>query len=575
MRTRTLAGLWTLVLVLAGVTTASTACQIGNAATRADPARSGGTLRLVVAAKPTHLDPQRVRTATEANLSRLITRTLTTYRLIPGTGTTDVVGDLATDAGRPSEGNRVWEFTLKPGLKWEDGNPITCDDVKYGVERGFGGGPFAVTQPYARQFLQDNAVPYQGPLAGDNNAGKGLESVQCLAVDTIVFQLRYPVSDFGRMVAATVFAPVPARQDTGERYDEKPFSSGPYRIQSIEANGLRYIRNPYWSRGTDSVRKAFPDQIVVSVSSDAETLTDEIVGSEEAWTNAVLLDQDIAASSLTRVIADRKLSDQVITGPSDGATFLAINTRRVPATECRRALNLAANRRAFRDALGGSFIADYATTALSPRLKGSDPTDPLGVLSAPEGDPEAAKRMIERTKVCPATVRVAFPDRRDVRSAVTSMVDPFRAAGVQVELRPVDPDKYWDLVGPAISSYELVYVEWMPDWPSGAAVLPQLFDGRLLPAGASEGILNLSLLNDQGINEAITTVLNEGSPDRQREGWAALDERIQAAVPTIPLLYPKPARVVGKNVRGGALHPRFGQVDVCALGLADPSLPRG
>ena len=28
-----------------------------------------------------------------------------------------------------------WTYTLKPGLKWSNGTPITPMDVKYGVER--------------------------------------------------------------------------------------------------------------------------------------------------------------------------------------------------------------------------------------------------------------------------------------------------------------------------------------------------------------------------------------------------------------------------------------------------------
>ncbi len=82
---------------------------------RSDPPKRGGTLRVMVAAKPAHFDPQRVQTATEANLSRLITRTLTTYRSGTNSGETEIIGDLATDAGRPSEGNQVGSSPSNPG----------------------------------------------------------------------------------------------------------------------------------------------------------------------------------------------------------------------------------------------------------------------------------------------------------------------------------------------------------------------------------------------------------------------------------------------------------------------------
>jgi peptide/nickel transport system substrate-binding protein len=40
---------------------------------------------------------------------------------------------------------------------------------------------------------------------------------------------------------------------------------------------------------------------------------------------------------------------------------------------------------------------------------------------------------------------------------------------------------------------------------------------------------------------------------------------------TIPLLYIKALRMTGTNVRGGFIHPQFGQPDLCAIGLADPA----
>src|SRR3954447_19858585 len=127
----------------------ATGCSSAKAANQPAAPTTGGTVRVVVSSHPQHLDPQRVATATEANISRLFTRTLTTFRSEPGTASSEIVGDLATDTGRPSEGNRVWDFTLREDVRWEDGTPITCADVKYGVERSFSG-LFSVAQPYAK-----------------------------------------------------------------------------------------------------------------------------------------------------------------------------------------------------------------------------------------------------------------------------------------------------------------------------------------------------------------------------------------------------------------------------------------
>ena len=45
--------------------------------------------------------------------------------------------DLATDTGTASNGAKTWKFTLKDGVKWQDGKAITCEDFKYGASRVF------------------------------------------------------------------------------------------------------------------------------------------------------------------------------------------------------------------------------------------------------------------------------------------------------------------------------------------------------------------------------------------------------------------------------------------------------
>ncbi len=110
---------------------AASACD--SAADANDTVASGGTLRVVLPALPEHLDPQRIAAAMDANISRLLSRTLTTYKAEPGAASSELVPDLATDLGRPSENNTVWEFKLREGMKWEDGAQINCQQLKYGV----------------------------------------------------------------------------------------------------------------------------------------------------------------------------------------------------------------------------------------------------------------------------------------------------------------------------------------------------------------------------------------------------------------------------------------------------------
>lgn len=217
----------------------------------------GGTLYILNQSDPTahHLDPARIYTSGGGAVPSLIFRTLTTRHRVPGEAGDQVVPDLATDTGKPSDDAKTWTYHLKDGLKFDDGTPITAKDIKWGVERSF-----APELPGGIPYLRDWLVggeDYKGPYKG-----KELDSIQTPDDKTIVFKLRKPEGDFPYVATATQFAPVPKAKDDGTGYEKHPVASGPYKVQSHEQDkSMVLVRNPYWSRAVDDQRLACPDRI--------------------------------------------------------------------------------------------------------------------------------------------------------------------------------------------------------------------------------------------------------------------------------------------------------------------------
>jgi len=116
--------------------------------------KAGGTLYVTGGIRqPAYLDPQRTYTGVDISwLGRTVYRSL-----VQAPNSTDAkesatpVPDLATDTGESSDDAKVWKFTLKDGVTWQDGKDITCEDLKYGVSRTFasdiinGGPPYAIS----------------------------------------------------------------------------------------------------------------------------------------------------------------------------------------------------------------------------------------------------------------------------------------------------------------------------------------------------------------------------------------------------------------------------------------------
>ena len=111
-----------------------------------------------------------------------------------------LVGDLATDTGKPTDGGKTWAFTLRDGVKWEDGSDVTCADVKYGVSRTFAQTVITDGPTYAIAVLdipkdKDGNSVYKGPYETSKNDTGGLRQGRGVLVDgkTITFHLAKPV----------------------------------------------------------------------------------------------------------------------------------------------------------------------------------------------------------------------------------------------------------------------------------------------------------------------------------------------------------------------------------------------
>src|ERR1035437_10155787 len=141
--------------------------------TSAGPAKAGGTLYYLTNQPADHLDPQRTYNPRDiANEVRMLYRTLTSFPVASGKAGTKLVADLATDTGTANAGGKSWKFTLKDGVKWQDGSDITCADLKYGVSRAFATTVISGGPNYASENLHIPADPkggsvYKGPYVGD------------------------------------------------------------------------------------------------------------------------------------------------------------------------------------------------------------------------------------------------------------------------------------------------------------------------------------------------------------------------------------------------------------------------
>jgi peptide/nickel transport system substrate-binding protein len=527
---------------------------------RAPSTKSGGTLRLV-SADVDSLDPQRSYLPGVWNLMRLYTRTLVTYSSEPGR-TGELVPDLATDTGTPSEDGRSWTFTLREGLRFEDGQPITSRDVKYGIERSFASDVIVGGPTYVVDLLDDPGNPYAGPYQDETPGKLGLGAIETPDDLTIVFRLRAPQPDFPFVMALPSSSPVPIGADTGAQYGSDPVSSGPYAITSVDPEtGILLDRNPEWDPATDEVRTALPDQVVVRTGlSGVERDQALLAGSADIDVTGT----GVRPATTARLAEDEEnpVRDRVDDVTTGAVRLLALPTDVAPMdnADCRRAVAAAIDRRGLQDALGGSVNA-VRRSVLWPRALGGGPED-----ADPGPERDAARASLEACGQPDGFATVlAVPDTPSSVALAQGIAGQLAEVGIEAEVRPLDAASFYakDVGDPnsvKVNGYGIVLATWTADFPTPGSFVAPLVDGRTI---RDVGNTNYARLNDPEIQKLIDQARTAGGT----EAWTAVVAAVEEASVYVPLAETRVQLVAGQRLRNGVVMQPYSGHDVATAGV--------
>ena len=532
----------------------------GVTGVRAPSERTGGTLR-VVSAEIDSLDPQRSYLPGVWNLMRLYARTLVTYSSEPG-HTDELVPDLATDLGTPSEDGLSWTFTLREGVTFESGRPITSRDVKYGIERSFASEVIVGGPTYVVDLLDDPANQYAGPYQDEAPDKLGLPTIETPDDLTIVFRLRSPQPDLPFVMALPSSSPVPIESDTGAGYGSDPVSSGPYVITSVDpATGILLDRNPQWDPATDDVRSALPDQVIVRTGlSGVERDQALLAGSADLDITGTGV-QGATTARLTEDEDDpvRDRVDDVTTG---AVRLLALPTDVAPMDnpDCRAAVAAAVDRRAIQTRLGGP-VNVVRRSELWPRELPGGPED-----GDPRADDAAARTAL---KACGqpdgfSTV-LAVADTPTGVAAADEVAAELADVGIEAEVRRLSASTFYatDVGSPSnvtANGFGIVLATWTADFPTPGSFLVPLVDGRSIRA---VGNTNYARLNDPAVSGLIDQARADGSTD----AWREVASAVSKATVYVPLAETRIQLLAGQRLRNGVVMQPYSGHDVATAGV--------
>ncbi|MFC4032641.1 ABC transporter substrate-binding protein [Streptomyces polygonati] len=536
--------------------TLGTPADAKGPATAVSGAKKGGTVRALEPAGINHLDPAQAYVNQEQVIGQLFSRTLTSYKIDPKTGDTLLVGDLATDTGTESDGGKTWTYHLKDNLKWQDGTPITSDQVKYGIERLYSSYETAGPQ-YLQAWLsgQDFRKVYPGPAGGQSLPDSVIGTPDS---KTIVFHFLAPHADAPYAMALSGSGPILKAKDTGPKYDTAPFSDGPYQIASYSpGKALELVRNKNWDADSDPIRNAYPDKWDFQLGVAQPGLTQRLEAQAGADKDAVSLVQSTDPTQ-TSVLADPKYKSRLVSAYEPFVDVFNINMTRIKDVRVRQAIIDAFPMQQVQTALGGPQQGDLGTNLIGPTTGGFKPSDPYGKLTKPNGDPEAAKALLKQAGVTNLKLTYAFSNTQRWQNVATTLKNSFAKAGITLETKGIDSTAYYTLIGKVNNPYDLYRTGWGADWPNASTIIPPTMDGRLI----ADNDPNYSHLNDPYVNQQIDAIGKLTDVNAAAAQWQTLSEYIMKNdAPEIPYLYDKYYNIYGDGLGGISFNAPLGTIN--------------
>jgi peptide/nickel transport system substrate-binding protein len=546
----------------------------GNASPKGTNASRGGIFKVGLLSDVTAgMDPAREYYSIGWGFLRVMNRTLLTYKAAPAPTGNQLVPDIAAALPQESADGLSWTYKLKPNVKF--GPPIdravVCADVKAAFDRmfteaGAGGYNFYYT-------IIEGADDFQ------NKKSDTISGITCPDDQTITFKLTEPTGDFPFRTAMPATAPIPQAEHATEGHDTDygrfMVSTGPYMwlgedkvdfsvgakdqkpAEGYQPNrSMTLVRNPNWDASTDEVRKAYVDEIDVTIGGQSQDLLNRV----QAGELDTMEDGEVSAQVLQAYQTDPTLKRYFYIHPDDGTRYIWLNLTIPPFDDIhvRKAVNWIVNKDALRRLRGGPAFGDVASHIIPPSMAGALPPsfDPYataggrGDQSKAAGEMKQSKYDTDQDGVCDA------PECKDA-FMVTDNADPYpdqtvalqadlKKIGISLKVRALDRSTMYDFYFTPAKKVAIGNgAAWFKDYADMVTFIDPLFNGaNIQPTGN----VNYSMVNDSTVNGMIAQCKKEVG-DERNTCWSNADKYLmENVVPWVPWLWDHNVRVFSTNV---------------------------
>jgi peptide/nickel transport system substrate-binding protein len=519
---------------------AASADGIWAAGEAAPASHRGGTLTIVSTQPLPTIDPSLQFTAEPLQFGRLAYDSLVTFEVAPGPSGLHLVPDLAETLPAPTDGGTRYTFRLRPGIRYSDGRPLRAGDFRRGMQRLFrlhslGASYFSDIRGATSCRRSPSACTFAAGIKPDD------------ALGTVTFRLARPDPDFLFKLAVMSYgAPVPPGTPWHRVDDQAVPGTGPYHIVG-SLPSVRFVRNPFFREWSHAAQPAgYPDVIAWRVDRSFAAVARAVEDGRADWLFGLL---SPAQAHRLRV----REPAQIHMNPAPIFDFIPLNTHLRPFDDVRvrQALNAAIDRRRIARMYGPGVAEPWCHSLLA-GMPGFRPFCPYRGAGGTHTDLAEARRLVAASGTRGEVVDVWGPtDELGVPRQIPAYVaSVLRTLGyrTRLHLHPLA----WYTEERRRHLQLTVDGDWLADWPSPSAYLPQFLgcDG-----GYSNGYVCDQRLDGQ-MHRASALTLRD--PERSAQLWARADRTITRDALWVPTVNVRAVELASRRLRQYEYHPVWG-----------------
>ena len=385
-----------------------------------------------------------------------------------------------------TNGGKTWKFTVRDGVKFSDGTPVTAKDFERGFMRTCDpktAGDYSFVLYIVVGCEKWNLMDVRKSSTAELDAAKKAVGIHALNDKDIQFDLTEPAAYFGSI--AYMWVGMPVKQESldkgGERWTEPAtyIGNGPFKLTSWKHNeNMTFERNEGYWRGAPKLKKW------------TRVMLNEGAVAFAAYRGNEIDILGVAAEDLRTIESESDLKGQLQDVPGSCTYYIGFNAKRPPMDDpnVRLAFAKSFDREGYIkeiQKIGAAASAGF----IPPGIPGYDKDD-----QTQKYDPAAAKAALAKSKYSGSAelrnVKFTYASNSRTKTRVEWLQQQWKAnIGVEVVPDPVDSTAYTQLVKKQETTPLMFILGWCADFPDQQNWLTTVFH--------SSGIAKTGWKNDK------------------------------------------------------------------------------